>query len=115
VATGKIVHTLEGTTRTVHAVAVAPDGKTFAAGGGGPRRVLPGLDTDTSEVRLWDLASGRLIWTAEGDWNSISGLSFTPDGRTLLYSDAQVIGLIDVGTGKIVRTLRENPVFTPRR
>ena len=109
VATGEIIHTLEGTTNTVHAVAVAPDGRTFAAGGGGPFRVLPGVQKSVSEVRLWDIATGRLVWAIEGDWDTVRGLAFAPDGRSIVYGDAWVIGLIDVRTGKIERTLKENP------
>ncbi len=114
VATGEIIHTLEGTTNSVHAVVVAPDGKTFAAGGGGPFRVLPGVQKSVSEVRLWDIATGRLLWAIEGDWDTVRGLTFAPDGRSIIYGDAWVIGLIDVRTGKIERTFKENPMFSPR-
>jgi WD40 repeat protein len=98
VATGRILHTLEGTTNTVHAVAVAPDGKTIAAGGGGPSRRFPGSERVVSEVRLWDVATGRLLSTVEGSLDTVRGLAFKPDGTSIVYGDTDSIGVIDLGT-----------------
>ncbi len=101
VATGEVLRTLEGTTDTVHAVAVAPDGKTIAAGGGGPIRRFPGSERVVSEVRLWDIATGRLLLTAEGDLDTVRGLAFKPDGKAIVYGDAASIGVIELGTPRL--------------
>jgi RNA polymerase sigma factor (sigma-70 family) len=98
VATGRILHTLEGTTDTVHAVAVAPNGKMVAAGGGGPLRQFPGSQRVVSEVRLWDIATGQLLSTVEGDLDTVRGLAFQPDGKSIVYADAASIGRIELGT-----------------
>ncbi len=111
---GRSCNTLEGTTNSVHAVAVSPDGRTFAAGGGGPWRALPGLQKSVSEVRLWDITTGRRLWTVEGDWETIRGLAFTPDGQSIVYGDARVIGVIDARPGKIQRTIKQSVLFSPR-
>jgi hypothetical protein len=61
-----------------------------------------------------DIATRRLAWAIEGDWDTVRGLAFAPDGKSIVYADARVIGLIDVRNGKIERSLKENPVFSPR-
>jgi WD40 repeat protein len=53
------------------ALAFSPDGRTLA--------VVVG-----DEVRLWDLPARRLRTTIEGHRGLVWGLTFTPDGRTLL-------------------------------
>jgi len=106
--TGRIIHTLDVPTGMVHAIAIAPDGKTFASGGERDSRRL-------SEVRLWDIATGRLLWTVEGEMGIVRGLAFAPDGKTLVYCDDVVVGVIDVRTAKIdsTRTLTRTKL-TPR-
>ena len=100
VETGEIIHTLEGHRGGVHAVAMAPDGKTVASGGDGPVLALPGATRVISEVRLWDIATGRLLRTFHGESGVVRGLAFAPDGRRLIYCDDAVVGAIDVETGR---------------
>jgi outer membrane protein assembly factor BamB len=105
-ASGQIVvRTLEGHTGGVHAVVVAPDGKTVASGGDGPDRSGP------SEVRLWDLATGKLLWVFEGNLGIVRGLAFAPDGKTLVYCDDRTIGVVDAKTGKLITTTFRSTVF----
>jgi RNA polymerase sigma factor (sigma-70 family) len=101
--TGQIIHTLEGHTGGVHAVAVTRDGKLVASGGDGHGR-LSDLGSP-SEVRLWDIATGKLVWTVDGEQGVVRGLAFAPDGKTLVYADDRAIGRIDVLTGRIERAL----------
>jgi RNA polymerase sigma factor (sigma-70 family) len=110
VATGRITRALEGHRGGVHAVAIAPVGNTVASGGDGPRRPFGG---SPSEVRLWDAADGKLLWTVEGESGIVRGLAFAPDGKTLVYCDDAVVGVIEVETGKLKRTLTKT-TLTPR-
>ena len=58
-----------------------------------------------SEVRLWDIATGRLLWTFEGELGVVRGLAFAPDGKTVIYCDDGAVGIIRVETGKLERIL----------
>jgi RNA polymerase sigma factor (sigma-70 family) len=114
VATGRILRSLEGHGGGVHAIAIAPDGKTVASGGNGPWRDRDGVRGAFSDVRLWELATGKLLRTIEGGPGVVRSLVFTPDGRTLVSSDDRAIVLIDVRTGRIERDLKTTTT-TPRR
>ena len=56
------------------AYALAPDGKTLAAGGG---------DFRDHSIQLWDLVSGTELKRLSGHAGTVLALAFAPDGRTL--------------------------------
>ena len=94
------------------AVAFSPDGKSLAAGWtkAGPK---PG--SKIAAVTLWDLPSGKPDKTLEPSPGSLTGLAFSPDGRTLAVAteDFPSIGdvtLWDRATGKVISTLEANGV-----
>src|SRR5262245_690946 len=60
----------------ITAVALSPDGRTAATGDAGNGRLC-----------AWDLATGRVRWRADAP-GSITCLSFTGDGKTLLCGSA---------------------------
>jgi WD40 repeat protein len=105
VGQGRILNTLEGQTRHVRVLAIAHNGKTVASGGWGPIRTFGNEQRIVSEVRLWDIGTGRLIWTFEGKSGEIGSLAFALDGNTLVYCDHDAVGVINVETGKLERTL----------
>ena len=91
-----------------------PDGKTVASGGAGPVRDFGNETRLLSEIKLWDIATGRLRWTYEGELGEVNSLAFSPDGTALVYCDHRAVGMIDVPTGKLDRILRKT-TLTPRR
>jgi WD40 repeat protein/serine/threonine protein kinase len=79
----------------VFAVAFSPDGRTLASGW-----------ADT-EIRLWDLATGKLRAPLRGHTSSVRGLSFTSDGKTLASTSYDAsIRLWDTAGGKLLHVLR---------
>ena len=82
---------------TVTALAFSPDGKTLASGAG----------FDDSDIRLWDVASGKEIGRLEGHGTYVSSLVFWPDGQKLVSSSAdQTIRIWDVAGRKCLDVLR---------
>ncbi len=76
----------------VLAIDFSPDGRLMATGGGDPAR--------SGEVKLWDLASGRLARSIDGlHTDTVCGLRFHPDGTKLATASAdkflKVVGLED--------------------
>ncbi len=88
--TGRLLHSLSGTTGPVRSLAFAPDGRTLAV-----------VDTDTSEegagrnsaVLLWDTQTWKQIGPlAVEHGKTIDRIAWTADGKTLAttYNDAAV-------------------------
>jgi WD40 repeat protein len=76
-------------------LALSPDGRTLAAGGG------------YGTVRLWDTATGRErppLQELGGQW--VNAFAFTPDGKTLIsVGDEKTVRYWDLATGKVTRRL----------
>ena len=86
--------TLTGHTDAVSCVAYSSNDTTLASGS---------LDTT---IRLWDVTTGRYLWTLIGHTGSVYNLSFSPDGRTLASGSVDTtIRLWDVATGTHLKTL----------
>ncbi|MBI3682201.1 MAG: TIR domain-containing protein [Acidobacteria bacterium] len=76
----------------VYAVAVTPDGRTAVSG------------CHDGTVKVWDLASGRLVRTFEGHAGGVNAVAVTGDGgRVVSGSDDKTVKVWVVGTGKLVR------------
>jgi WD40 repeat protein len=79
--------------QSTHAIAVRPDGKCLATGGG------------DGTVRIWDVGSGQVVrMLIHG--SPVHWLSWSPDGKMLVSSNYfYAARLWDVETGRLVRLL----------
>jgi hypothetical protein len=91
VSTGKPVRQFGDPFRgALEAVALSPDGRTLAGRGG------PG-----GSLRLWDVASGKLLAEGPGEPASIVCLTFSPDGtRVASGGNDNKLRLWDAATGR---------------
>jgi sugar lactone lactonase YvrE len=91
---------LPGPDRIVNVVALSPDGRMAAAGG---RSWVTGKGwvSDAGEIRLWDVATGRVVQQMVHPETWAYGAAFSPDGRTLATGDTKgKLYLWEVATGK---------------
>jgi hypothetical protein len=99
----QMLHSFEGHSSSVYAVAVTHDG----------RQALSGSSDQT--LRLWDLANRRCLRTLIGHSDAVAGVAITHDARHALSgSHDKTLRLWDLATGEIVRILEghTNAVLT---
>jgi WD40 repeat protein len=78
----------------VCAVAYSPDGKLLASG------------SAHGELRLWDAATGKLVWALEDRLGVVTHtIAFSPDGELLASNKEGMLGLWQASTGKKLRDL----------
>jgi hypothetical protein len=75
-ASGKQTRVLRGCRYRILNLALSPDGRLLASGGG-----LPGT---AGEVKLWDIATGKLLADLKGHQTWVECVAFSPDGKTLV-------------------------------
>ncbi len=99
IATGSLSATLEGHTALVWHVTFSSDGKRLAS------RSLPWKSTaDTSEIKVWDLETGKAIVSIDGLRPSSSrALDFSSDGKRLAAGfDTNMLKIWDAASGEEV-------------
>jgi WD40 repeat protein len=77
----------------ISAVAFSPDGTLVLTGSG------------DKTLKLWDVATGKLLRSFDGHIGEVRSVAFSPDGtRALSGSKDKTLKLWDVATGKLLRT-----------
>jgi eukaryotic-like serine/threonine-protein kinase len=90
---------------TLYAVAISPDCKTVATAGGWWDQ--PELDQWAPELRLWDVATGKIVRAFRGHRSPVLAVAFAPDGSTLAAADFDgLVRLWDPATGEVRRILK---------
>ncbi|NEO31518.1 MAG: WD40 repeat domain-containing protein [Symploca sp. SIO3C6] len=135
--TRKLLWTLSGHRKQIHALALSPDTKTLASGShkiklwnlktGEPFRTLFGhkqwvyslaISSDSKTlvsgsqdmtVKIWDLGTGNLLRILNGHQDSIKTVAISPDGQTIISgSYDKTIKIWDFESGKLLYTLKEH-------
>jgi WD40 repeat protein len=100
---------LSGHAASVAKVAFSPDGSRLATVEGQFGSDKPG------EVKLWDAATGKLLWAGVGHTGAVMALAFRPDGRHLASTSVTwntrggEIKIWEVATGKALQTFSRPP------
>jgi WD40 repeat protein len=98
------VQTLRGHTASTHGIAFSPDGQRLAS-----------ASADRT-VKLWEVATGKVLRTLQGQTQGAVSLAFSPDGQRLASADSyggdRTVSIWDLDTGKVLHTLagHEGPV-----
>jgi WD40 repeat protein len=90
---------LRGHRGAVAALAFSPDGTRLASAGFGKKAAN---STDIGDVRLWDVASGRMVTTVPVNSEAVAAVAFSPDGSTLaIYTATGDVMLWDVAANRV--------------
>jgi WD40 repeat protein len=135
-ASGERLAAFDGHSDTIFTLAISPDGRLVASGGRDNRVLVHEVETGQhvgnpiaaggivtelefhpegnllaigwiyNRILVWDLEAGKMRLETSG-----LRVAFSPDGSLLVTSGADGSGgrLIDLRTGKLIRTLREMP------
>ena len=96
--------TCKGHSAQIMSVAFSPDGRYFASGAGEWNTSAPG------EMKLWNAATGELLWTGLEHKSPVMSIAFSPDGRRLVSTTnswarkGDDVRIWEVATGKLLNT-----------
>ncbi|HKB40175.1 MAG TPA: PQQ-binding-like beta-propeller repeat protein, partial [Gemmataceae bacterium] len=85
-------------TTEVYTVAFSPDGKRLASG-------------SNREVKVWDAATGKEVFTYSIRGSNVYGLAFSPDGKLLALGISRDVKVLDAATGKELLWIKNGPNF----
>jgi WD40 repeat protein len=66
--------------------------------------------SEDGTLKLWDVATGRLLQTFEGHSGRAVALAFSPDGARVMVSDGSSLKLWNTATGQHLRTFEDLPI-----
>jgi WD40 repeat protein len=90
-----LVARLVGECARIESIAFSADGKLLAAAGGSP--------AEFGQVQIWDVATHQMLHTYQPSTDSLYGVSFSPDGKTVACGAAdKIVRRINVADGKIL-------------
>jgi WD40 repeat protein/mono/diheme cytochrome c family protein len=94
-ATNQVTARLVGLSERIQSLRFSPDGKLLAAAGGLPGRM--------GEVQIWDVAKKRLKLSVTKTFDSLYGVSWSPDGTKIAFGGGDNnLRAIDAATGEQV-------------
>jgi WD40 repeat protein len=110
-AAGPKPRTLTGPKGTVWAVAISPDGKLVAAASDiSEKEVKNGMEITNikgSEVRVWDLQTGKLKQTLAPSQQQTMAIAFSGDSKLVATGAFKEAKIWDVNTGEAKQTLKD--------
>ncbi len=87
------VRTLKGHLAAVNAIAISPDGTTLISG------------SDDRQVNLWNLKTGKWLYTFSGQAEAVLSVAISPDGQQIASSSVdRKISSWQMGTRKFLHT-----------
>ncbi len=93
--TGQPLRRLVGESPRLNSVRFSPDGARVAAAGG--------RTGESGEIQVWDVANGKLLLSKQITYDTLSGLSWSPDGSMVAFGATdKVVRAINSETGEQV-------------
>ncbi len=95
------------TPQRVSGVAISPDGRVLATGGGDSQVPKQSSDPSASiELRLWDASTGEHLARLQGHTRLVTGVAFSPSGKLLASVGLdRTIRIWDAAAAQLIRTL----------
>ena len=93
ISNAKLAKRFVGLSSRISSVKFSPDGKRIAVSGGNP--------CELGEIQVWDVASGKLLLSKPVSFDTLSGVSWSPDGTKIAFGcNDTTVRVIESKSGK---------------